>query len=259
MLAGEKDLLRSLNESPINYTLLKMIHHELGNGLAVLSGYRALLQRVITAQARETAPPGVEAWQRINTQCLSYLHVMQDREVLLNTFLAQLRALSSAPVIYERLCQEFVRKDLVKLLQKVLWRIAPLYPACSLHISLPKHPLFIRCDPYWFEGILEHIFTHTLSAHTASTPARISLDVSNDNAYQFQEARIALRVEHDQPLPLSQDTGLAETWSLVLDQSEREICSAICYEVLQEHGGHIWKQQESAQKETIFLALPVAE
>ncbi|GHO88640.1 hypothetical protein [Dictyobacter formicarum] len=56
MAISESDLVKRIREAPINYALLKLIHHEVGNGLAVLSGYRHLLQKAISAQAQEPFP-----------------------------------------------------------------------------------------------------------------------------------------------------------------------------------------------------------
>ncbi|HKF37080.1 MAG TPA: hypothetical protein VKB35_09285 [Ktedonobacteraceae bacterium] len=56
MATSESDLVKRIREAPINYTLLKLLHHEFGNGLAVLSGYRQLLQRAIWARAQEPFP-----------------------------------------------------------------------------------------------------------------------------------------------------------------------------------------------------------
>ena len=93
MATGESDVVKRISESPINFTLLTLILHELGNGLGVLSGYRHLLQRAISLQAQETAPPEPDVWRHLNEQWLGYLQIMDQREMLLNDFLAQLRAL----------------------------------------------------------------------------------------------------------------------------------------------------------------------
>src|SRR5438876_1045855 len=94
MVISENHPATDRSEHPINGTLLMLIHHELGNGLAVLSGYRRLLERAIEFQAHEMLPPEPEVWRQRNAQWAGYLRVMHDREVLLQDFLALLRELS---------------------------------------------------------------------------------------------------------------------------------------------------------------------
>src|SRR5215470_10236917 len=119
MATRESDLVKRIREAPINYALLKLIHHEFGNGLAVLFGYRRLLQRAISAQAQESFPPTQDVWQDRNERELLYLRTMQDREICLNNLLVQLRKLSPGATD-EPLSQHFVRTDLVALLGLVI-------------------------------------------------------------------------------------------------------------------------------------------
>lgn len=258
MATGESNLVKRISESPINSTLLTLIHHELGNGLAVLSGYRHLLQREISLQAQETVPPEPNVWRHRNEQWLGYLHIMHDRETLLNDFLAQLRALWPVAT-YERLSQSFVRADLVVLLRKVIERLVPLYPDHTLRVHLSVQSLFIMCDPFWIELVLEHIMSHTIAAHTASTPVDISLEPSTDSSHMVQEAKIAIHIKRTLPGPNPRREEVSETWSQVLSPDDRELCFAICREVLQEHGGRIWNEQGGEQEEIVFLALPLVE
>jgi signal transduction histidine kinase len=258
MATGESNVVKRISESPINSTLLRLIHHELGNGLAVLSGYRHLLQREIFLQAQETAPPEPDVWRHRNKQWLGYLRIMQDRETLLNDFLAQLRALRPVAT-YGRLCQSFVRADLVVLLRKVIERLVPLYPDHTLRVHLSVQSLFIMCDPFWIELVLEHVMNHTLAAHTASTPVDISLEPSTDSSHMVQEAKIAIHIKRTLPGPNPRREEVSETWSQVLSPGDRELCFAICREVFQEHGGRIWYEQGGEQEEIVFLALPLVK
>lgn len=253
----ESNLIKRINERPLNTTLLKLIHHEMGNGLAVLSGYRSLLQRAISAQAHADAPPDQEAWHHQNEQWLGYLRIMHGREKLLDDFLAQLRALSPG-VSLERLCQNFVQEDLAVLLNYVIERLDPLYPDRTLRAHFPIQSLAFKCDPFWISVVLEHIFRHTIAAHTASSPIDITLDLLDGTAHHaVREARIAIRIQREQPGPHPAHEGLGGMWSQVLGQSDGELCSSMCSEVLQEHGGRIWKEQGPGQEEVVCLALPL--
>lgn len=257
MGTGKINPIESINESPINVTLLKLVHHELGNGLAVLSGYRTLLQRAISAQEQEVSPPDQEVWHQRNEQLLGYLHIMQNRETLLNDFLTQLRELSPG-VTYDRFCQNFVHSDLVVLLKHVIERLVPLYPDRTLHVHLPVQELSIMCDPFWIEVTLEHVIKHTIAAHAASSPVDIRLDLSDDYPrHLVQEAKIAIRIKRTLADGHLAKEGLAEMWAPVLNYNEGEWCSAMCHEILQEHGGRIWSEQSGEQEETIFLTLPL--
>ena len=151
-------------------------------------------------------------------------------------------ALSSVAT-YERLSRSFVRADLVVLLRQIIERLVPLYPDHTLRVHLSVQPLFVRCDPFWIALVLEHVMSHTIAAHTASTPADVSLEPSTDSSHMVQEAKIALHLKR----------------TLLLSPEERELCFAICREVLREHGGRIWNEQRGEQGEIVCLALPLVE
>lgn len=253
----EDNLIKRINEIPFNATLLKLIHHELGNGLAVLSGYRSLLQRSISAQAHADAPPDREGWRHRNEQWLGYLRIMHDREKLLDDFLAQLRALSPGMSL-DRLCQNFVQEDLVVLLDHVIERLAPLYPDRTLRVHFPVQSLSFNCDPFWINVVLEHIFRHTIAAHSASSPIDITLELSGRHvSHAVQEARIAIRIQRELSESHPAHEGLGGMWSQVLGQGDGELCSSMCSEVLQEHGGRAWKEKGQGQEEIACLALPL--
>ena len=253
MAPSESDLVKRIREAPINYTLLKLLHHEFGNGLAVLSGYRQLLQRAISARAQEAFLPTRDVWQERNERELGYVRTMHDREMRLQNLLVQLRALASgAPD--EPLCQHFVRTDLVVLLRRVIEQRVPLCPDGVLHVSMPAQSLFIRCDPFWMQGLLEHVLlNYIIVGQTETLPAEIHLEpVASPMG---REAKITLRLRSDLPRRTPAREGEFEAHLRRLEQGETEACPALSHEILHEHGGRIWSEQEGS----FSLALPLAE
>ncbi len=124
---------------------------------------------------------------------------------------------------------------------------------------MPIQALFIMCDPFCIELVLEHIMSHTIAAYTASTPIDIRLEPSTTSSPMVQEAKIAIHIKRTLPGPNPEREEMSETWSQVLSQSDREICLAMCREVLQEHGGRIWNEQGGEQEEIVCVALPLVE
>jgi signal transduction histidine kinase len=252
MAISESDLVKRIREAPVNYALLKLIHHELGNGMAVLSGYRQLLQRAISTQAQEAFPPTQDVWQYRNEQWLGYLQTMQDREMRLNNLLVQLRELSPGATD-KPLCQNFVRTDLVILLGRVIEQRVPLSPGHIVQVTMPAQPLFIMCDPFWMGVLLEHVFNYIIVGHTDPMPAEIHLEPFPN--HMGREAKITFRFRSDLPRLTSEREGGFEAQLKAFEQSEVEFCLAICHEILREHGGQIWSEQEGI----ISLVLPLAE
>ena len=249
MATSKSDLVKGIREAPINYALLKLIHHELGNGFAVLSGYRHLLQRAISKQAQEAFAPARDALQYRNEQWLGYLQTMHGREMRLNNLLVQLRELSPAATD-EHLCQNFVRTDLVVLLGRVIEQRVLLSPDHILQTTMPAQSLFIMCDPFWMEVLLEHVLNYIV---VVPIPAEIHLEPSPN--HMGREAKITLRFRSDLPRLTPGREGGFEAQLRVLEQGELEVCLALCHEILHEHGGQIWSEQAGS----IFLTLPLAE
>ena len=253
MATSESDLVKRIREAPINYALLKLIHHEFGNGLAVLSGYRQLLQRTISARAQEPFPPTRDVWQDRNERELGYLRTMQDREMRLHNLLAQLRALAPGATD-EPLCQNFVRTDLLVLLGRVIEQRVPLCPDGVLHVSMPAQSLFIMCDPFWMRVLLEHVLlNYIIVGHTDTMLAEIHLEPFPGP--MGREAKITLRLRSDLPRRTPGREGEFEAHVRRLEQGETEACPALSHEILHEHGGRIWSEQEGS----FSLALPLAE
>ena len=253
MATRESNLVKRVREAPVNYALLKLIHHELGNGLAVLSGYRHLLQREISKQAPEAFSPTRDVWPGLQERWLGYLQTMHDREMRLNNLLVQLRELSSRATD-EPLSQNFVRTDLVVLLGQVIEQRVPLYPAHTLQTSMPAQPLFVMCDPFWMGVLLEHLLNYIVIVYTTTMPTEIHLEPFPN--HMGREAKITFRIRSDLPRRPPEREGVfeAQERDLHLAQDEQEACLALCHEILHEHGGRIWSKQEGS----IALALPLA-
>jgi hypothetical protein len=250
----ESNLVKRVREAPINYALLKLIHHELGNGLAVLSGYRHLLQQEISKQAPEAFSPTRDVWLARKEHWLGYLQTMRGREMRLHTLLVQLRELSAGGTD-EPLCRNVVRTDLVVLLGQVIEQRVPLYPAHILQASMPVQPLFVMCDPFWMEVLLEHVLNYIVTVYTNTMPTEIHLEPFPH--HMGREAKITFRIRSDLPRRPPEREGVfeAQERDLHLAQGEQEACLALCHEILHEHGGQIWSEQEGM----IALALPLAE
>lgn len=253
MATSESDLVKRIGEAPINYGLLKLIHHEVGNGLAVLSGYRQLLQQALSKQAPEAFSSTQDSWQSLKKRWSGYLQTMQDREVRLNALLIQIRELSPGATD-ERLCQNFVRADLVVLLEQVIEQRIPLYPECALRVGLPAQPLYIMCDPFWMQVLFEHVFLNYIIGRDANMlPAEIHLEPFPGS--MGQEAKITLRIRSDLPELTPGKEREFEAMIQRLERAEENACLALCHEILHEHGGRIWSEQEGS----LSLALPLAE
>jgi signal transduction histidine kinase len=80
-----------------------------------------------------------------------------------------------------------------------------------------------------------------------------------DPSKMLQEARIGIRIKRGPIRQKSETEERFETWSQTLGTREQDVCIAVCREVLREHGGRIWNEQEAEQEEIVFLALPQVE
>lgn len=249
---------RPLHDGPISSLLLEMILHVMGNGFAVIWGYTQLLQRTVSTQAQAAFPPELDIWQQQHERWLFYLQTMRHEETLLNDFLTQLREIWPVAT-KEGFSQCFVRTDLVLLLKRIIERLAPLHQDRTMQTHLPVQPLYVMCDQFWIELVLEHVINHTVDAHTLSTPVDIVLEPYEDPSTKLHEARIGIRINRGLLRQKSGTEGRFETWSQTLDTREQDVCIAVCREVLREHGGRIWTEQEAGQEEIVYLALPQVE
>lgn len=254
MATRESNYVKRVTEAPVNYALLKLIHHELGNGLAVLAGYRHLLQREISQQAPEAFCPTRDVWLARKERWSGYLQTMRGREMRLHALLVQLRELSAGGTD-EPLCRNIVRTDLVVLLGQVIEQRVPLYPAHRLQTSMPAQPLFVMCDPFWMGVLLEHVLNYFVTVYTTTMPTEIHLEPFPN--HMGHEAKITFRIRSDLPGRPPERDGVfeAQERDFHLAQGEQEACLALCHQILHEHGGQIWSEQEGM----IALALPLAE
>lgn len=248
----ESDLVKRIIVAPINYALLKLIHHEVGNGLAVLSGYRHLLQKAISAQAQEPFPPTQEVWQDRYERVSGYLRIMQAREICLNNLLAQLRKLSSEATD-EPLCQRFVQTDLAALLVRVIEQRTLLCPNCVLQVRMPAQPLFIMCDPFWIQVLFEHIFFNHIAECKDTVSTKIYLEPIQNS--MGREAKVTSCFVHGPPKLTPEKEKEFEALVQQLEQEEVEACLALNHKILHEHGGQLWSEKEGS----ISLALPLTE
>lgn len=252
MPISERDLVKRIREGPVNYALLKLIHHEVGNDLAVLSGYRQLLQHAILTQAQEAFPLTRDTWQDWNDHLLGYLQTMHDREMRLSNLLLQIRELSP-DAKDEPLCQNFVQTDLVVLLKRIVEQRVLLCPDYIVQTNLPAQALFIKCDPFWMEVLLEHIINYVIVGHTVPIPAEIHLERFPN--HMGRKAKMTLRLRNDLPGLSPGGEGKFAGQLRAIYKDETEVCLALCHEILHEHRGQIWSEQE----EVISLVLPLAE
>jgi len=143
----------------------------------------------------------------------------------------------------------------VVLLGQVIEQRVPLYPAHTLQASMPAQPLFVMCDPFRLEVLLEHVLNYIVTVYTNTMPTEIHLEPFPN--HMGREAKITFRIRSDLPRrpPEREEVFEAQERDLHLTQDEQEACLALCHEILHEHGGQIWSEQEGM----IALALPLAE
>lgn len=246
-----------LKDNLANYSLLEIIHHEVGNGLAVITGYTRLLQRTVPMSEQQCLPsePEIEAQNREKEE--SYLQTISQRETQLNDFLTRIRDLSLYPAD-ARFCQNMSKTDFTFLVRVIAERVMPLYKHQKVQIHLPAQPLYVKCDPLWIKLVLEHVINHKMAFHCGATPIEIDLVCCQDR--HVQEARMGIHIIERVPKrrPIAAE-NVFETWSQTLDQRDQDVCMALCTEILQEHGGRIWSEQRPGRKESMYVSLPLYE
>lgn len=239
-----------------NYSLAEIMHHMIGNGLAVISGYTQLLLRDMAAQEKEAAPLDVERLAQRDEKWMSYLRTMKQSEEELNHFLIQLRD-CSLTTTKRSLNEHRVKIDLVPLCKQIIEKLAPLYKKRTLQTQLPVQPLYVRCNRLWIALALETIVNHTIAAHTASTPVIIGVEAYHDRSNHLHEARIEIHITRESMEQRSGTEEIFEMWSHMLDERGQDICVALGGGILREHGGRLWSEQEAEQREVVYAALPL--
>lgn len=247
-----------ISESLISYSLLEIIHHVMGNGLATISGYTQLLERVVHSEAQEISPDVAKrGWEQQKQRCAPYLQAMHSTEMRLNTFLARLRDLS-ANLDKEHFSARFVKNNLNLLVEEITNQLRLLYERDVWYLELSPTPCYIMCDSQWLTFALEHILMHLTTNYARTVPVDVKVTLCQDAAYALHEARIAIHIHDALMARRSKSTELFEVWSQTLDERDQNLCMALCYKLIREHGGHMWSEQDSSEQEIIYVSFPLA-
>jgi light-regulated signal transduction histidine kinase (bacteriophytochrome) len=241
-----------------NYSLVEIMHHMVGNELAVISGYTQLLLREVAAQEKETSLLDLERLAQRNEKRLSYLQAMKQSEEHLNNFLFQLRGCSLATT-KRSFNEQLVKTDLVPLCKQIIEKLAPLYKDCPLQTQLPVQSLYVMCNHLWITLALETIVNHTIAARMASTPVVIGVEECTDLSNDLQKARIGIHITRGSMEHKSGTEEIFEMWSQMRDERGQDVCMALCGGIFREHGGCLWREQEAEHREVVYAALPLVK
>ncbi|GHO62833.1 hypothetical protein KSC_017250 [Ktedonobacter sp. SOSP1-52] len=239
----------------IDYSLLEIIHHIMGNGLAAISGYTQLLERALLAQMQEDHLP-LERRKRENNKWLYYLQEIRIQEAQLVDILAQLRELPITSV-EEKFSKYFVKTDLLLVLAQVIEHLVPSHKDRVVQTHLPEQPLYILCDLVWLKLALEHIISYMLTAHTSSTPVCIRGCLEEDQAGALHEVKIRICTRRSASEQKSSLEGMFAIGSHILHGREHDLCMAMCNKIIKEHGGHIWYEQGAEQEDIVSIVFPL--
>ena len=257
MSALKTPTCKVLKDNLANYSLLEIVHHEMGNGLAVVTGYTRLLQRLNVEQENQRSPGEADAGKQYREKRDDYLQTIAQRETQLNDFLAHIRGFSLYPP-HARFHQNVSQVDLALLLQNVTHRLLPLHKNCNIQIYHPEQPLYVMCDPPWIELMWEHVINHNMAFHQGSTPIQIDLICCPHPTRLIQEVQMRIHILKRSPKrqPVAEENTF-EIWSQTVDQRDQDVCMALCTEILQEHGGRIWSEQEKGRRACMSVSLPL--
>lgn len=240
-----------------NYSLLEIMNHAVGNGLAVITGYTYLLQRSILFAEQPCSSGKRETETQHRTKEAFYVQAISQRETELNDFLIHMRDFSRYPT-HTRFPQNVARTDVILLGERVVDQLLPLYTYQKVQLHWPAQPLYIRCDPPWIALVVEHLLSHNLAFHDGSEPAEIELFSYQDPSRHVREARmgihICIRTPKRRPVAEGQ---VFEAWAQTLNQRDQDVCMALCAEILQEHGGRTWSEQKEGRKKSMYISLPL--
>ncbi|GHO80959.1 hypothetical protein KSD_87300 [Ktedonobacter sp. SOSP1-85] len=239
----------------IDYSLLEIIHHIMGNGLAAVSEYTQLLERALLAQTQEEHLQLERGKQEIN-KWLRYLQAMRIQETQLGEFLAQLRE-SPITSVEEKFSRDFVKTDLLLVLAQVIEHLVPFHKDRVVQTHLPEQPLYILCDLAWLKLALEHLMSYMIAAHTSSTPVGIWGSLEEDQAGTLHEVKICIRARRSASAQKSSLEGMFAIEPHTIHGRECELCIAMCNKIIKEHGGCIWFEQGAEQEEMATIVLPL--
>ncbi|HEX4203522.1 MAG TPA: hypothetical protein VHZ51_04865 [Ktedonobacteraceae bacterium] len=247
-----------ISEDLVDHSLIEIIQHEVGNGLTIISGYAQFLQRELDKQAQAASPPELDVWKRHNERWLSYVQTIRQRETQLHEFLTQLCELSSH-MAKKEFSKCFVQTDFVLLLKRTIERLALLYEGHTIQVYLPDQPIYIRCDLLWMELVVEHVIAHTIVFYARSAPVDIRLERYKDPFTPLHNARLEVRVCRGPIKQTLETVGPHEAWLQAVSKEEEDLCVALCDEIMREHGGRIWHEQDADQREIVYVSLPLIE
>jgi light-regulated signal transduction histidine kinase (bacteriophytochrome) len=250
---------KELKDNLANYSLLEIIHHVVGNGLAVITGYTQLLQRLVSPLEQQHMPLGPDRGKQHHEKGEFYLQTIAQGETQLNDFLAHIRGLSLYPA-NARFCQTLLKTDLTFLVKRTTDRLLPLYKSQKVQCHWTAQPLYVMCDPLWIELVLEHVISHNIAFHSGSTPVKIDLLCyhDRDSSPPLHEIQVGVHItKRYMKRRKIAAKNVFEVWSQTLDQRDQDVCMALCDEILQEHGGRIWSEQNQGRKESMYVSLPL--
>ncbi|GHO47101.1 hypothetical protein [Ktedonospora formicarum] len=243
----KKTTCKTLKENLTQYSLLEILHHEVGNGLAVISGYTQMLQRArFSSSSLES-----------EASC-AYLTKLEQRMVQLNEFLTHIRKFVFQPSD-TRFCEKLITTDLAILVQQVFERLAPLYAEKPIEVHFPSQQLCVRCDVLWIEFVLEHVLSHNMAFHEGPSSLHLTLECHKTAVQERGEARMGIHIcmRHPKRSHVTR-SDIFGSWSQTLDQHDQDICMSLCEDILQMHGGRIWSELKSRRMFSMYIALPLS-
>jgi signal transduction histidine kinase len=241
-----------------NYSLAVLIHHMVGNELAIISGYTQLLLREEAMQEKDLYLLDSKELAQHHEKRASYLRIMKQSEEYLNNFLIQLRDCSLATT-KRRFNECMERTDVVSLCRQIVEKLMPFYKDYPPQTLFPSQPLYVICNRIWITLALDTIVNHTIAARTASTPVIIGVEEYTDPSHDLQEAKIGIHITRGVMEQKSGTEGIFEMWSQMHEESGQDVCVALSDGILREHGGRLWSEQEAEQREAVYAALPLVK
>lgn len=230
-------------ENIAKHTLFEIIHHEMGNGLAIIAGYTRFLQQLSTLSKEEKYSDKYEF----------YVQTIAQREKQLDDFLSLVRELVSKTS--NQWCQQSSRMDMTSAVKLITDQLEPLFPNLEIRMEIPEYPLYILCDPLWTSIVIEHVLNHNIAFHQGPNPVLIKLVVHENSHLHEAQMGVYVKKRIGKRLPI---TGMNtfEKWAQTLDEHDQDVCMAMCIEVLQELKGRIWVEEGDENYDIMYISLP---